>query len=130
MKYCLYGNDIDKTTNPFEAGLGWITKLNKDGDFIGKDVLRKVKEIGLSRKLVCFELDDRAIPRHGYKILSEDEEIGYVTSGMFSPIINKPIGLGYVKIDKAKIGTQLTIDIRNKKLPATIVKPPFYKRDY
>ncbi len=130
VKYCLYGNDIDKTTNPFEAGLGWITKLNKDGDFIGKDVLRKVKEIGLSRKLVCFELDDRAIPRHGYKILSEDEEIGYVTSGMFSPIINKPIGLGYVKIDKAKIGTQLTIDIRNKKLPATIVKPPFYKRDY
>ena len=130
VKYCLYGNDIDKTTNPLEAGLGWITKLNKDGDFIGKNAIRKVKEDGLSRKLVCFELGGKAIPRHGYKIASNDEEVGYVTSGMFSPLLNKPIGLGYVQINKAKVGTQLTVDIRNRKFPATIVKPPFYKRDY
>lgn len=130
VKYCLYGNDIDKTTNPLEAGLGWITKLNKDGDFIGSDVLRKVKEEGLSRRLICFELAGKAIPRHGYKIMAEGEEIGYVTSGMYSPILNKPIGLGYVLINKTKIGTQLTIDIRDRKFPATIVKPPFYKRNY
>jgi len=130
VKYCLYGNDIDKTTNPLEAGLGWITKLDKEGDFIASDVLKKVKEDGLSRKLVAFELEGKAIPRHEYKIMSNEQQVGFVTSGMYSPILNKPIGLGYVDIDRTKIGTQLTIDIRGKKFPATIVKPPFYKRDY
>ena len=130
VKFCLYGNDIDKTTNPLEAGLGWITKLDKEGDFIASDVLKKVKEDGLSRKLVAFELDGKAIPRHEYKIMSNEQQVGFVTSGMYSPILNKPIGLGYVEIDRTKIGTQLTIDIRGRKFPATIVKPPFYKRDY
>jgi aminomethyltransferase len=130
VKYCLYGNDIDSTTNPLEAGLNWITKLNNDDEFIGKEVLKKVKEEGLSRRLICFELGGKAIPRHGYKIFSGEEEIGLVTSGMFSPILNKPIGLGYVLINKAKTGTQLTIAIRDRKFPAIIVKPPFYKRDY
>lgn len=130
VNFCLYGNDIDKTTNPLEAGLGWITKLNKEGDFIASDVLKKVKEDGLSRKLVAFELEGKAIPRHEYEIMSNEQQVGFVTSGMYSPILNKPIGLGYVDIDRTKIGTQLTIDIRGRKFPATIVKPPFYKRDY
>ena len=130
VKYCLYGNDIDKTTNPLEAGLGWITKLNKEANFIGKDVLSKVKAEGVSRKLICFELFGKAIPRHGYKIFYEQEEIGQVTSGMYSPILNKSIGLGYVIIDKASVGAQFSIDIRGRRFPATVVKPPFYNRDY
>ena len=110
--------------------MGWITKLNKEGDFVARDVLKKVKEDGLSRRLISFELEGKAIPRHGYKILNNEQPIGFVTSGMFSPILNKPIGLGYVEIDQAKIGTQLTIDIRGRKFPAVVVKPPFYNRDY
>ena len=92
--------------------------------------LKSVKKEGLSRKLISFELEGKAIPRHGYKILNENQPIGTVTSGMFSPLLNKPIGLGYVEISQAKIGTQFTIDIRGRKFPAVIVKPPFYNRDY
>lgn len=129
VKYCLYGNDIDETTNPLEAGLGWITKIDK-GDFIGRDAIMKVKEAGLSRKLIGFELEGKAIPRHGYKIVKNDEEIGIVTSGMFSPILKKPIGLGYVQKSYAKSGNEFEIDIRGRKIPARSVKTPFYKRDY
>ena len=131
VKYCLYGNDIDQTTNPLEAGLGWITKIDVVEDFIGKDALKKIKENGVSRKLIGFELLGKAIPRHGYKILDQSgSEIGNVTSGMYSPLLNKPIGLGYVPVEHAKAGTELIVDIRGRKIPMKIVKGPFYKRDY
>jgi len=129
VKYCLYGNDIDQTTNPLEAGLGWITRLDK-GDFIGRDAIAAVKQQGLTRKLVGFELQGRAIPRHGYKIFNQNEEIGVVTSGMFSPLLKKPIGLGYVRIDHARVGSELNIEIRGRRFEARVVKTPFYKRPY
>jgi aminomethyltransferase len=123
-KMCLYGNDIDQTTNPLEAGLGWITKLDK-GDFIGHDVLLKVKEEGLKRRLVAFTLNESGFPRHGYKIMKDGGEIGEVTSGTVSPILDKGIGLGYVAKEFSKIGSEIEIAVRNKTLSATIIKPPF-----
>ncbi len=123
-KMCLYGNDIDKTTYTLEAGLKFITKLDND-DFIGKDVLIKVQEEGLKRRLMGFTVEDKRIPRHGYKVFKNGEEIGYVTSGMHSPILNKNLGLAYVKIDYAKVGETIDIDIRNTNVEATIVKTPF-----
>ncbi len=129
MKYCLYGNDIDQTTNPLEAGLGWITKLDK-GDFIGRAAILKAKNDGLRRKLIGFEMEGRAIPRHGYQIYSNAALIGTVTSGMFSPMLQKPIGLGYVESAHAGIDSPLDIDIRGKRFPAKVVKTPFYKRPY
>lgn len=126
MKYCLYGNDIDETTTPLEAGLGWITKLEKD-DFIGKDALLKQKAEGVKRKLVAFEMMEKVVPRHAYKIFKDDKEIGKVTSGNFSPSINKFIGLGYVDIPFNKIDTEIAIEYRDKTTKAIIVKPPFYK---
>ncbi|MCI0495683.1 glycine cleavage system aminomethyltransferase GcvT [candidate division KSB1 bacterium] len=129
VKYCLYGNDIDQTTNPLEAGLGWITKLDK-GNFIGRDAILKIKQAGIGRKLIGFELEGRAIPRHGYPIFSGDSQIGVVTSGMFSPMLQKPIGLGYVPLNYAEIGSKINIDIRGRKFPADVVKTPFYKRPY
>jgi aminomethyltransferase len=124
MKYCLYGNDIDDTTNPLEAGLGWITKLDKE-DFIGKQALVRIKESKPARKLVGFTLLERGIPRHGYPVYSKDEEVGVVTSGTQSPGLDQPIGLAYVRRDCAKTGTPLEIGIRNKKIQAKIVKTPF-----
>lgn len=123
-KYSLYGNDIDKTTNPLEAGLGWITKLDK-GDFIGKDILVKIKEEGLKRRLITFKMIDKGIPRHNYKIFKDEEEIGYVTSGTHSPILDYGIGIGYVASKYRKSGTDIVIESRRKKLKAQIVKPPF-----
>ncbi len=123
-KMCLYGNDIDQTTNPLEAGLGWITKLDK-GDFIGADALRKVKEDGLKRRLVAFVLQAPGFPRKGYKIFKDGEELGSVTSGTVSPILEKGIGLGYVKKGFTKIGTEIEIEVRNKMVKAEIIKPPF-----
>ncbi len=123
-KMCLYGNDIDETTNPLEAGLGWITKLDK-GDFIGRDVLKKVKEQGVTRRLVAFVLDESGFPRHGYKIFKDGQEVGVVTSGTVSPVLDKGIGMGYVKKEHSKIGMQIEIAIRKKMVPATIIKPPF-----
>jgi aminomethyltransferase len=123
-KMCLYGNDIDNTTNPLEAGLGWITKLDGD-DFIGKDAILKIKEEGLKRRLVAFTLEGTGFPRHGYKIFKGDEEVGVVTSGTVSPILEKGIGLGYVAKEFAKIGTEISIEVRKKKVPAVIIKPPF-----
>ena len=125
MKMALYGNDIDETTTPIEAGLSWIVKLDKD--FIGHDVLARQKEEKPKRRLVCLELEGKAIPRQGYDILDGDDVIGSVTSGTFSPSLQKPIALGYVVRRKAKSGTRVSIVIRNKTIPATIVKPPFYK---
>lgn len=127
MGYCLYGNDIDDTTSPIEAGLGWITKFSKD--FISSNIFSSQKENGVSRRLRAFELDERGIPRQGYPILNEDgNQIGKVTSGTMSPSLKKGIGLGYVAAGNTKFGTKIFIQIRNKKVPATIVKLPFYKQ--
>lgn len=125
----LYGNDIDETTNPFEAGLGWTVKL-KAGDFIGRDALVKIKEEGLSRKMVGFEMVGRGIARHGYPILDGEgtDEIGTVTSGSPAPTLNKNIGLGYVPVAHADVGTKLIIDCRGRKTEAVVVATPFYKR--
>ncbi|NOY60237.1 MAG: glycine cleavage system aminomethyltransferase GcvT [Calditrichaeota bacterium] len=127
MKYCLYGNDIDQTTNPLEAGLSWITKLDK-GDFIGRDALLKVKEAGLTRRLVGFQMEEKAFPRHGYKIFAQGRQVGHVTSGTFSPMLEKGIGTGYVARGFTKIGTPLEIEIRKQKVPAHVVKTPFYEK--
>jgi len=126
MKYCLYGNDIDENTNPIEAGLGWIVDFNK-GDFIGRKILIKEKENGPKRKLVAFVVKDKGIPRHGYKIYIDDREIGFVTSGSISPVLNKPIGLGYVLKEYSGIGNKIYIDYRGKRLEMEVVKPPFMK---
>lgn len=123
-KMCLYGNDITKDTNPIEAGLGWITKLDK-GDFSGRDAVAAVKENGPSRKLVGFELTEKSIPRHGYEIKKNGDVIGEVTSGTFSPILSKGIGLGYVASEFSKIGTEISISIRGKESTANILKMPF-----
>lgn len=128
MGYCLYGNDIDDTTSPLEAGLGWVTKFKKDTDFVDKDTLLAQKEAGLKRRLVGFELLERGIPRKGYEILNTDGEvIGVVTSGTQSPSLDKAIGLGYVAWNYRKSDTQILIQIRKKQVPAKVVKLPFYK---
>jgi len=130
MGYCLYGNDIDSTTHPLEAGLGWLTKLDKDG-FIGRDVLLRAKKEGLRRKIVGFTLADKAFPRQGYPIYSNGSAIGSVTSGTFSPILDKGIGLGYVAIECARPGTHIHVAIRNRQVPATVVSLPFVgKKEY
>lgn len=124
--FCLYGNDIDETTSPIEAGLGWITKFTKD--FINSDKLKKQKEEGVERKLVGFEMIDRGIPRQGYIIKNEaGEEIGKVTSGTQSPSLRKAIGMGYVKVAHKDAGSQIFIEIRNKLVQAEVVKIPFVK---
>jgi aminomethyltransferase len=125
MGYCLYGNDIDDTTSPLEAGLGWITKLNK-GDFNDSNFLKAQKAAGVDRKLVGFELHDRRVPRHDYVIEDTDGNvIGKVTSGTQSPTLDKPIGMGYVDKVFSKTGTVFNIVISGKKLSATVVKLPF-----
>ncbi|MCX7994785.1 MAG: glycine cleavage system aminomethyltransferase GcvT [candidate division WOR-3 bacterium] len=126
MRYCLYGNDIDKTTNPLEAGLGWIVKFDK-GDFIGKDALLKIKESGIKRKLVGFEVIDKGIPRPHQKIIDENQEIGYVTSGTFSPSLKKGIGMGYVEIKYAEPGTKFKV-MAKEPIPVEVIKGPFYKK--
>lgn len=127
MGYCLYGNDINDTTSPLEAGLGWITKLAKE-DFVNQANLKAQKEKGLSKKLVGFVLDDKRPARQGYTILNEDgEQIGEVTSGTKSPSLGKCIGMGYVDIAFSKKETTIYIDVRGKHLKATVVRPPFYK---
>lgn len=124
MGYCLYGNDIDEETSPLEAGLGWITKTAKE-NFIGKPSVEKVKADGISRKLVGIELLERGIPRHGYSIYDNDRKIGFITSGTQSPTLQKPIAMGYVELAFSKPGTEVTVEIRDKKLKAHVVKMPF-----
>lgn len=126
MGYCLYGNDIDQTTNPLEAGLGWITKLKKPS-FIAKDVLLKIKENGLVRKLVPLVSDEKAFPRHGYDLSADGVNVGHVTSGTVSPVLEKAIALGYVKTEYSKEGNRINILIRGKEVPAIITKLPFVK---
>ncbi len=126
MGFCLYGNDINDTTSPIEAGLGWITKFTKD--FTNSEALKKQKAEGVSKKLIAFELTEKGIPRHDYEIVNEaGENIGVVTSGTMSPTLKKGIGMGYVKSAYAKLGTKIFIQIRNKAIPAVLVKLPFYK---
>lgn len=126
MGYCLYGNDIDDTTSPLEAGLGWVTKFTKD--FVNSEALAKEKEEGVKRKLVAFQIEEKGIPRSGYVILNEEGDvIGKVTSGTMSPSLSKGIGLGYVTKENSKIDSNIYIQIRKNQVPATIVKLPFYK---
>ncbi|MCC6448722.1 MAG: glycine cleavage system aminomethyltransferase GcvT [Chitinophagaceae bacterium] len=126
MGFCLYGNDIDETTSPIEAGLGWITKFNKD--FTNRAALEKQKTEGVENKLVGFEMVDKGLPRHHYKIKSQGgSELGYVTSGTQSPSLGKAIGMGFVKKDFAAIGTEIFIEVRDRLLKATVVKLPFYQ---
>lgn len=126
-KMALYGNDIDDTTTPIEADLGWIVKLEK-GDFAGRDVLQREKEEGPRRKLVGFEMIDRGIGRHGYPVTDGNDEIGIVTSGTHSPTLKKAIGLAYLPLDKSAQGSELLILIRGKETRARVVPTPFYKR--
>jgi aminomethyltransferase len=122
--FCLYGHELNDTTSPIEAGLGWITKFTKD--FVGRSIIEKHKTVGVSRKLVGFDMIDRGIPRQGYKIVdAQGQGIGEVTSGTQSPSLNKAIGLGYVSIEHAVLGNEIFIEIRDKKLKAVVVKTPF-----
>ncbi len=126
--FCLYGNDIDDTTSPVEAGLGWITKFVDHKDFIDKDYMLKMKEDGLKRRLKGFVMVDKGIPRQHYEICNAaGDVIGEVTSGTMSPMINKGIGMGYVKAGNTKPGTEIFIKVRNRMLKAVITNPPFYK---
>ena len=126
MKYTLYGMDIDRGTTPIEAGLRWITKFDK-GAFIGRQSLMD-ENIEYKKRLVCFEMMERAVPRHNYDIFVNEKQIGMVTSGTQSPSLNKGIGLGYVEIEYANPGTKIDIDIRGRKKSAIIMKPPLYKQ--
>ncbi|MFY8096215.1 MAG: glycine cleavage system aminomethyltransferase GcvT [Flavobacterium sp.] len=127
MGFCLYGNDINDTTSPLEAGLGWITKFDKA--FTNSENLKKQKEAGVSRKLVGFELIERGIPRHDYEIVDADGNvIGIVTSGTQSPSLGKAIGMGYVPTQFATVDSEIYIRIRNKDIKAKVVKMPFYKK--
>ncbi|MBX2959858.1 MAG: glycine cleavage system aminomethyltransferase GcvT [Flavobacteriales bacterium] len=126
MGFCLYGNDINDTTSPIEAGLGWITKFTKD--FVNSEYLKNQKEIGVTKKLVGFELVERGIPRHDYEIVDANgNNIGVVTSGTQSPSLNIPIGMGYVKTEFSKVDSEIYILIRDKKVKAKVVSMPFYK---
>ena len=127
MGFCLYGNDINDTTSPLEAGLGWITKFTKD--FVNSDYLKKQKEQGVKKKLVAFEMQERAVPRHDYEIVDASETvIGHVTSGTMSPSMGIGIGLGYVTVAHSAVDSEIFIRIRKNDVPAKIVKLPFYKK--
>jgi len=126
MGFCLYGNDINDTTSPIEAGLGWITKFTKD--FTNSEALKKQKEVGVSKKLVAFKMVDKGIPRHDYNIVNANGDvIGIVTSGTMSPSLKEAIGMGYVTVENSKLGSEIYIEVRNKNLKAQVVKLPFYK---
>jgi aminomethyltransferase len=127
MGYCLYGNDIDQTTNPIEAGLGWITKTDKGG-FIGKDVILKAKQTGPGRKLVAMISDEKTFPRKGYDITAVGKKVGIITSGTVSPVLEKPVALGYVDKPFNAPGSEVAFKIRDKEFPAVVTKLPFVKK--
>jgi aminomethyltransferase len=124
MKFALYGNDIDETTNPLEAGLGWVVKPAK-GEFIGRKAIEAMRAAGVTRKLVGFEMAERAVARHGYRLLKGGDPVGVVTSGSFSPSLEHCIGMGYVRADLAPVGTELDVDIRGQAHRARVVRTPF-----
>jgi len=127
MGFCLYGNDIDDTTSPMEAGLGWITKFTKE--FVNSAAIKSQKENGVSRKLVGFEMIDKGIPRHGYELVDANGAvIGVVTSGTQSPSLGKAIGMGYVPTALSKAGSEVYVSVRGKALKATVVSIPFFKK--
>lgn len=128
MKYSLYGHEITDQTNPLEAGLGWVVKLDKPDDFIGKSALLEVKNAGLKRRLVGFKMMDKGIPRSDCGIIADGKKVGFVTSGTMSPSLKEPIGIGYVPAELAAEGSKFFIDIRGAQRQAVVVKTPFYKR--
>ena len=127
MKYCLYGNDINESTSPLEARLGWVVDLN-NGDFCGRDAILKQKEAGIGRFLVAFEMLDRGLPRPGYELFVGEEKVGVVTSGGQSPTLKRGIGLAYVDIPHHKIGASLELIVRDRRLAAKVIKPPFINK--
>ena len=126
MCYALYGNDLDEDHTPLESGLGWVTRLEK-GDFVGRDALVRQKEEGVERRLVALILEERGFPRPGYAVLDGGRVVGRITSGMSSPSLGKGIAMAYVPTGSASPGTSLVVEIREKHVPATVVRPPFYK---
>ncbi len=127
MGFCLYGNDIDQTTNPLEAGLGWITKLSKE-EFIGKEEILKIKADGLKRKLTPLVSDEKAFPRHGYDLTCDEKKVGSITSGTVSPVLDKPIALGYVEPAYSSENSTVNFLIRGKEVPAKVTRLPFIKK--
>ncbi len=125
MKYALYGNDIDQTTNPLEAGLGWVVKPTK-GDFVGRQAIERIRAGGPRRKLVGLEMLDRSVARHGYPVLAAEGSAGVVTSGSYGPSVDRYIALAYVDTRHAPIGTNLTVQVRGQARPAQVVRTPFY----
>jgi aminomethyltransferase len=125
MKYALYGNDIDQTTNPLEAGLGWVVKPAK-GPFLGRDAIERVRAAGPRRRLVGFEMVDRAVARHGYPILHDDASVGEVTSGSYGPSVDRYVGMGYVPASLAAVGTAIAVEVRGRGQAARVVKTPFH----
>jgi aminomethyltransferase len=127
MAYCLYGNDIDRGTTPLEAGLGWVTRLDKD-EFVGKAALVRQDAAGVPRRLVGLEVSERGIPRHGYPVLHDGATVGAVTSGTLSPTTGRAIGMAYVPTALSALDTELVVDCRGKHKPARVVATPFYQR--
>ena len=125
MRYALYGNDIDQTTNPLEAGLGWVVKPAK-GDFIGKAAIERVRADGVKRKLIGLETADRSVARHGYPVLKDGRKVGEVTSGTFGPSVQKSIAMAYVETPLSAVGTEVSVEIRGQAHPARVVKTPFH----
>jgi aminomethyltransferase len=125
MRYALYGNDIDETTNPLEAGLGWVVKPAK-GDFIGREAIEALRAAGLSRRLVGLEMVERAVARHGYRVLAGGSSIGIVTSGSYGPSVDRYIALAYVEQKHTAIGSEIDVEIRGSAKPARVVKTPFH----
>src|SRR5262245_21908548 len=125
MRYALYGNDIDHTTNPLEAGLGWVVKPAK-GDFIGRAPIERVRAAGPRRKLVGLEMEDRAVARHGYPVVKDGRAAGVVTSGSYGPSVDRSIAMAYVESALAAVGTDVGVDVRGQARPARVVKTPFY----
>jgi aminomethyltransferase len=125
MRYALYGNDIDRTTNPIEAGLAWVVKLGK-GDFLGRAAIERVKAEGPRRRLVGFEMIDRAVARHGYRLLRDGAEVGHVTSGSYGPSVDRYIGMGYVTASLGAVGTEIEVEVRGRPRRARVVGTPFH----
>jgi aminomethyltransferase len=128
MGYALYGNEIDDTLTPLEAGLGWIVKLDKGAPFMGADALRAQKLRGVTRRMVGFKLLGRGFPRHGYPVFHEDRQVDIVRSGTMSPSLGEPIGTTYLPAAAAKVGTRFEVEIRGERVPAEVVPRPFWTK--
>ncbi len=125
MKFSLYGNDIDESTNPLEAGLGWVVKPAK-GDFIGREAIEALRARGIARRLVGFEMVEPSVPRHGYRLLHDGTAVGVVTSGSYGPAVERYIGMGYVPAPLSPLGSEVDVEIRGKSCRARVVRTPFH----